>query len=321
MAPTVVWVLAGADDPGLPVLSPAPEGVVFVVGDTVERFVRAPPPDAILICWVGRRVLEPVYALARGVKWVHSRSAGVERTVFPALAESDVVMTNGRGVFSVALAEFVIGSVLYFARGFPRLLKSQVAGQWEEFDPEPVAGRTMGIVGYGDIGRAIAVRARALDVRILALRRRPQESKGDPLVDEVLPPEALPELMRRSDDVVVALPLTPETKGFVGAAAIAQMKPSAVLVNVGRGPVLDEAALVDALAARRIKGAALDVFDKEPLPADHPFWGMDNLLLSPHSADHTPGWLDDAMRAFLANLERFRRGQPLQSVVDKARGY
>jgi phosphoglycerate dehydrogenase-like enzyme len=323
MAPTVVWVLASADDPGLPALSPAPEGVAFVVGNTVERFADAPRPDAILVCWVGRRVLEPVFALAlaRGLKWIHSRSAGIEKTVFPALAESDVVMTNGRGVFSVALAEFVIGSVLYFARGFPRLLRSQAAARWEEFDPEPVAGRTMGIVGYGDIGRATAVRARALDMRILALRRRPQESNGDPLVDEVLPPEALPELMRRADDVVVALPLTPETKGFVGAAAIAELRPSAVLVNVGRGPVLDEKTLVEALAARRIKGAALDVFDQEPLPADHPFWRMDNVLLSPHTADHTPGWLDDAMRAFLQNLERFRRGQPLASVVDKARGY
>jgi phosphoglycerate dehydrogenase-like enzyme len=176
-------------------------------------------------------------------------------------------------------------------------------------------------VGYGDIGRATAVRARSLDMRILALRRRPEESKGDPLLDEVLPREALPELMRRSDDVVVALPLTPETRGFVDAAALAQMKPSAVFVNVGRGPVIDESALVAALAARRIKGAALDVFEQEPLRADHPFWRMDNLLLSPHSADHTPGWLDDAMRAFLRNLERFRRGEPLQAVVDKARGY
>src|SRR5215470_17176634 len=115
MTQTVVWVLASEGDPGLPVLSPAPDGVVFVVGDTVERFADAPPPDALLVCWVGRRVLEPVFALARGVRWVHSRSAGVEKTVFPALAESGVVMTNGRGVFSVALAEFVIGSVLYFA--------------------------------------------------------------------------------------------------------------------------------------------------------------------------------------------------------------
>jgi phosphoglycerate dehydrogenase-like enzyme len=321
MAPTVVWVLASADDPGLPALSPAPEGVVFVVGDTVEHFAKAPRPDAILLCWFGRRVLEPVFALARGVRWLHSRSAGVERSVFPALAESDVVMTNGRGVFSVALAEFVIGSVLYFARGFPRLLLNQARAKWEEFDPEPVAGRTMGIVGYGDIGRVTAVRARALDMRILALRRRPQASKGDPLVDEVLPGDALPELMSRSDYVVVALPLTPDTKGLVSAAAIARLKPSAVFINVGRGPVIDESALVEALAARRIKGAALDVFDQEPLPPDHPFWRMDNLLLSPHSADHTPGWIDDAMRAFLANLERFRRGEPLLNVVDKARGY
>ena len=122
---------------------------------------------------------------------------------------------------------------------------------------------------------------------------------------------------RRRGDV----PLTAETRGFVGEAAIAAMKPTGVLVNVGRGPVIDEAALVRALREKRIRGAALDVFDKEPLPDGHPLYGLDNLLLSPHCADNTPGWLEAAMRAFVRNLERFRRGEPLESVVDKTLGY
>jgi phosphoglycerate dehydrogenase-like enzyme len=136
-----------------------------------------------------------------------------------------------------------------------------------------------------------------------------------------LPPSELVTLVKRSDDVVVTLPLTHETRHFVGEAAIAAMKPTGVFVNVGRGPVVDEAALLRALRERRIRGAALDVFETEPLPDGSPLYGLDNLLLSPHCADNTPGWLQDAMRAFVRNLERFRRGEPLESVVDKTLGY
>jgi phosphoglycerate dehydrogenase-like enzyme len=158
-------------------------------------------------------------------------------------------------------------------------------------------------------------------MRVIGLRRRPQQGAGDPLLDEVLPLERRVELMQRSDYVVVATPLTPETRGLVGEAEIQAMKPSAVLMNVGRGPCVDEQALLRALEAGRIRGAALDVFDQEPLPAGHPFYRFDNVLLSPHCADHVPGWLDDAMALFLDNLERFRRGEPLLNVVDKRAGY
>jgi phosphoglycerate dehydrogenase-like enzyme len=156
---------------------------------------------------------------------------------------------------------------------------------------------------------------------VLALRKRPSLSGHDPLVEETLPPSELVTLVKRSDDVVVTLPLTEGTRGFVSEAAIAAMKPTGVLVNVGRGPVIDEPALVRALRERRIRGAALDVFETEPLPDGHPLYGLDNLLLSPHCADNTPGWLEDAMRAFVSNLARYRRGEPLESVVDKALGY
>src|SRR5262249_15600761 len=155
----------------------------------------------------------------------------------------------------------------------------------------------------------------------IALRKRPSLSGHDPWAEETLPPDELLTLMRRSDDVVVTTPLTDETRGLVGEAAIAAMKPTAVLVNVGRGPVIDEAALVRGVRERRIKGAALDVFETEPLPAGSPLYSLDNLLLSPHCADNTPGWLEAAMLAFVRNLERFRRGERLFSIVDKSLGY
>jgi len=321
MQEVTVWVLARAEDTALAVLGEAGPGARLVMGARPEDFRQAPPPDAILVCSMGRAALEPLLALAPGVRWIHSRSVGLDSLMFPALVERDVVLTNGRGVFSPSLAEFVIAALLYFARDFPRMLASQRRGAWEPFEPLDLAGRRLGIVGYGDIGRAVAERAHRLGMRVSALRRRPALSGADPWVEETLGAGELLSLMRGCDDVVVAAPLTPQTRGLVGEAAIAAMKPGAVLVNVGRGPVVDEPALVRALSERRIRGAALDVFETEPLPAGHPLYALDNVLVSPHCADNTPGWLEAAMRAFLANLERFRRGERLLSVVDKALGY
>jgi len=318
---TTVWVLARSRDPGLKTLERVPAGVRLVVGDTPEAFDGQPPPDAILVCSMGRELLHAVLPKAPTARWVHSRSAGIEGIVFPGLAESGVTVTNGRGVFSPSLAEWVIGAVLYFAKDFRRLVDSQRAGKWDPFPPEMVQGRWMGIVGYGDIGRAVAARARSLGMRVRALRRRAGEPPGDPVPDEMLPAERLTDLMALSDDIVVATPLTPQTRGLIGEREIRAMKPTGVLINVGRGAVIQERPLIDALRARAIRGAALDVFETEPLPAGHPFYALDNVLLSPHSADQVPGWLDDAMASFLENLDRFLAGQPLHNVVDPRRGY
>src|SRR5262245_54550549 len=271
---TSVWVLARAGDPGLRTLEPAPPGVRFVVGDQTEHFQKAPAADAIFVCSLGRRKLEPVFPLSPALRWVHSRSAGVERLLFPALVESPIPLTNGKGVFSASLAEWVIGAVHWFAKDFRRLVTLQTAREWREFAPDMVDGRTLGIVGYGDIGKATAARARALGMKILALRRRPEESRGDPLVDEILPAKDLPSLLHRSDYAVVATPLTSDTHHLVGKNEIAHLQSSAVLINVGRGAVVDEAALVEALREGRIKGAALDVFEEEPLPAKSPLWEL-----------------------------------------------
>jgi phosphoglycerate dehydrogenase-like enzyme len=319
--PVVVWVLARPDDPGLRLLEPPPEGVRFVVGWEGAAFDGAPAPDAILDCWSGPTRLAAALRRAPGVRWIHARSAGLDGVLAPEVVAHPSVLTNGRGAFSPALAEFVLAALLFFLKDLRRLVRQQEAGAWEPFDMERLEGRAVGVVGYGDIGRAVATRLRPLGVRVLALRRRPERSEGDPLVSEVFPPERLVDMAAAADDLVVAAPLTPATRGLVGREAIAAMRPTGVLVNVGRGPVVDEAALVLALEARRLRGAALDVFETEPLPRESPLWRLPNVLLSPHCADHVPGWVDEAMRVFLRQLERFRRGEPLRDPVDKSAGY
>jgi phosphoglycerate dehydrogenase-like enzyme len=246
--------------------------------------------------------------MAPRLRWIHSRSAGLDELLFPELAESAVPLTNARGVFSEILGEFVIAAVMFFAKGLRRMVRSQEAGVWDQFDTVEVAGRTMGVVGLGDIGKAAARRAEALGLRVIGVGR----ADG---------PERKHDVLARSDYVVLSAPLTPETRGFIGEAELRAMKPDAILINVGRGPLVDEAALIAALREKRIGGAALDVFDHEPLPAGHPYFALDNLLLSAHSADHTPDWQQRAMQLFLDNFERYRQGEPLRNVVDKRRGY
>ncbi|HVO09615.1 MAG TPA: D-2-hydroxyacid dehydrogenase [Vicinamibacteria bacterium] len=315
------WVLARPDDPGLRVLDPPPPGVRFVVGHHPEAFDEADAPAALLDCWAGPQLLAASLAKAPRLRWLHSRSAGLDRVLLPQVVAHPALVTSGSGPFSAALAEFVAAALFFFAKDLRRLVEDQHARAWRPAEMRMLAGQTLGVVGYGDIGRAVAARLRPFGMRVLALRRRVELSAADPLVDELVPPGRLPELMARADAVVVATPLTADTRGLVGASAIAAMKPTSVLVNVGRGPVVDEAALVSALEERRIRGAALDVFEHEPLPETHPFWRMDNVLVSPHCADHVPGWVEAAMRLFLDNLERFRRSQPLLNVADKQRGY
>lgn len=319
---TTLLVLADPGEPQLRMLDRFRESMKIVTSQRPEDFAQsAPAADAILVWSGNRELVQQVWAMAPHVRWIHSRAAGLDTLLFPALVESAVPLTNSSGVYSRSLGEFVAAAVLFFAKDFHRMKRNQAAGRWEQFDVEEAHGRTMGIVGYGDIGRAAARLAKALGMQVIALRRRPEKSDRDDLVDEALGAERLLELMARSDYVVVAAPLTPDTRGLVGATAIAAMKSTGVLVNVGRGAVIDEAALIEALRNRSIRGAALDVFEQEPLPAGHPFYGMDNLLLSPHCADHTETWIDDAMQFFTENLGRFERGEPLKNVVEKKLGY
>lgn len=322
MKSLTLLVLARPTDPHLAMLERLPGDTRIVTGDRPEAFSSAAgEADALLAWFTNRGLLERVLKMAPRVRWVHVSSAGLDSLWFPELAESSALLSNARGAFSWSLAEFALAAILFFAKGLRRLVRSQEAGTWDQFDVESVRGRTLGIVGYGDVGRAVAERARAFGMRVLALRRRPELSADDPLIERVFPAQSRLELMALSDYVVVAAPLTPETRGLVGEAEIGAMRASAVLINIGRGPVVAERALIGALEERRIRGAALDVFDEEPLPAGHPFYRLENVLLSPHCADHTVGWVAQSMEIFLDNFERFRQGLPLRNVVDKQRGY
>jgi len=322
MAALTLLVLARPTDPRLRLLERLPGETRIAAGDCAEAFRdAAPAAEAILTWFTPRALLEEVFSAAPGVRWVHSGSAGVEHVLFPALVESPVPLTNSRGVFSSSLAEFVIGVVMFFAKDFRRMVRSQQDGVWDCFDVEEAAGKMLGIIGYGDIGHTVAQRARTFGMKVEALRRRPELSRDDPLLEAVHPVSGLRELLARSDYVLVAAPLTAETRGLIGEAELRVMKPSAALINIGRGPVVAEAALIRALEQRWIRGAALDVFDQEPLPEGHAFYRLENVLLSAHCADHTPGWMDRAMELFLDNFDRFRRGEPLRNVVDKHSGY
>ena len=318
-----VLVLANPTDTQLAMLQELPPETSLAVGNSVEAFERAAPDADVIFNWGGsRELLGEVFAMAPRVRWVHSKAAGLDTMLFPALIESPVPLTNGSGVFSQSLGEFVLAAVLYFAKDFRRMVRNQMAGRWEQFDVVEVTGQTVGIVGYGDIGRAAATRLRAMGLRILAVRRQgPSLYNVDPLVDRIYSPDRRVEMIAQCDYVVAAAPLTPDTRGLIGEAEFAAMKPNAVVINVGRGPVIDEAAMVRALTEGRIKGAGLDVFDQEPLPEGHPFYRLENLLLSPHCADHTADWQEQAMRFFLQQFERYRTGEPLLNVVNKELGY
>lgn len=317
-----IVVIARPDAPSLRLLEPLKAQHTVVITDDPEELSCAVDGAQVIVSAAGNgTVLQKLWSRARQLEWIHSLSAGVENLIFPQLRDSDIPLTNARGVYKESLGEFVLAAALYFAKDFPRMLRNQRAGRWEQFDVDVLFRQTMGIVGYGEIGRAAAQRAKALGMKVYITRRRPELSASDPLADEAFPLERLEEMIRRCDYVVVSAPLTNETRGLIGEKEIAAMKPSAVIVNVGRGPVIEEAALIRALEQRRIRGAALDVFDVEPLPAGHPFWRLSNVLLSPHCADHTEGWLESSVEFFLRNFERYLKGEPLLNVVDKKAGY
>jgi phosphoglycerate dehydrogenase-like enzyme len=316
-----VVILGDPAEPVLAAMQPG-DGVRLKVGKTAADLEPELREACVLFDWQGSKAEMPnVLKAAPHLEWIHTRYAGLDRALFPELVESHIPLTNGSGVFSQSLGEFAMLGALYFAKDVPRLLRAKAARRWEVFDCDEVRKQTMGIVGYGDIGRAIARRAKALDMRVLALRRNIAPRPGDEYVDRLYPNNRLHEMLPDCDYVVVAAPLTNETKGLMGDAEFAVMKPEAIIMNVGRGPVIDEAAMIEALRSGRIRGAALDVFEIEPLPPESPLWEMDNVLLSPHCTDHTRDWIEDAANFFLEQLARWRAGQPLKNVVDKRAGY
>lgn len=323
MNDNLILVLTAPCEENIPFLAELRGAATIVVGDSAGEFAKPAAAADIILNWSGSlALLREVFLMSRRVRWVHSRSAGLEQVLFPELLASDVILTNGSGVFSPSLGEFALAAILYFAKDFRRMIRNQIAGIWEPFDVTMVSGQTLGVIGYGSIGSAVAARARALGMNVLGLRRRAsRESREESLVDQFYSSGQRLEMISRCDYLVLTLPLTEQTKGFIADAEFAAMKTNVVFINIGRGPTVDERAMIRALSDNRIRGAALDVFDQEPLPQGHPFYSMENVLLSPHCADHTPDWLDNAMRFFLAQLERFKRGDTLLNIADKALGY
>ena len=298
-----------------------PDVTVLVSNDAARVREYAPQADVIVNGTSNPPLLSAAIPPAARARWIHSLWTGVDNVLCPEVLASPLPLTNGRGVFRRPLAEWTIGAMLYFAYRMRRMVRQQQAGVWEAFTTEEIQGKTLGIIGYGGIGSTAAELARPFGMRIVALRRRPEMFGQDSLVDESFAPSQINDLMAASDYVLLATPLTDDTRGMIGAAQIAAMKPTSVLINVGRGAVVDEAALIKALDDRKIRGAALDVFAVEPLPAGHPFYRMENVLLSPHTADHVQDFIHLAVEAFLENLKRFQAGQPLMNLVDKHAGY
>lgn len=266
------------------------------------------PGAEVLLVWdFLSDAVRDAWPAADSLRWVHTASAGVDRLTFPGLLESDVTLTNSRGVFDRPMAEYVLGLVLAMAKDLPGTLAAQAHREWRHRETEPIAGRRAVVVGGGPIGRAIAglLGAVGMDVELVGRREF----------------DGLPGLLPGADWLVLAAPLTDATRGMLGATALARLRPSARVINVGRGPLVVEPDLVDALRDGRIAGAALDVFAHEPLPADSPLWTQPGVIVSPHMSGDLIGWRQELVEVFRHNLARYRAGEPLHNVVDKTLGY
>ncbi|MGD0215218.1 MAG: D-2-hydroxyacid dehydrogenase [Terriglobales bacterium] len=265
-------------------------------------------------------------AAAKKLRWLHCPAAAVHQLIFPELVNSKVVLTNAREVHGPVVAEHVIALIFALAKKIPgsvRLQEKHIWGQqilWDELPRvREVAGATVGLVGLGSIGRAVAKSARALSMRVIAVREHPE--KGREGADAVFSPAQIDEIFRQSDYVVLAAPVTASTTAIASAERLALMKPDACLINVGRGPLVDEPAIIAALRGKKMGGAALDVFPQEPLAADSPLWDAPNLLITPHTAALTDKLWERHYALFSENLRRYLNGEPLLAVVDKQKGY
>lgn len=261
--------------------------------------------------YIGSGFPRELLAAANRLKWIHTGAAGVKSLLYPEMLASDVVLTNSAGIHAEPMAETILAMILYFARGLDFAVKSQALGRWDqgpyELASSPVkeiAGQTLGIIGYGGIGRESARRAEALGMKVLRTRRDGVET-----------------ILRESDFVLIAVPATPTTRGMIGARELGWMKRSAVLINVARGEVVDEAAMIDVLGRGLLRGAALDVFEKEPLSEDSPLWMLPNALILPHISATTSRFWERQADLIVENMGRYQRGEPLRNVVDKERGY
>eukprot|EP01068_Selenidium_serpulae_P008372 Selendium_serpulae@DN496_c0_g1_i1.p1 len=315
--------------------------VKFIVGNSVAHISHAAvelgttieAPTGIIVIQKGdTQILPELMSRATSVRWVHSWFTGIDRlaplnTFRKSAPQRSLVVTNGKGAFSSSLAEWALAAVLHFAKRIPQAMSQQKEQMWKPFSPQSLRHQTMGLVGFGDIGQCTARLAKAFGMRVIALTRRGAERPGgdsNGLADELFRAEGDQrfELFRKADYVVCSLPSTEQTRHFVSHRELKAMRRSAVLVNVGRGQTVDQTALVAALRAGAIGGAALDVYEEVPVPEGDALWDSANLLMSPYCADNTPGYNDGALRVMADNLAAHLKGEGRYATeVDMDAGY
>jgi phosphoglycerate dehydrogenase-like enzyme len=292
--------------------------------------------EVLLRGFLGAEAFDRLLVRAPNLVWVHSASAGVERVLTPASRERGLLITNARGVFSRPIAEYVLMMILAISRRLPQLLELQRERTWQPLEGAELRDVTVGIVGLGSIGRAVGALATAFGCRVIATRRRTDAGTeplaagegdvdepplGEIVLDRVLGPEDLPSLLAESDFVVLAAPLTAETENMINDETLAHVKRGAWLINVARGRLVDERALLRALRDGPLGGAVLDAFREEPLPPSSPLYDLPNIIVTPHTSWSSARVLDRSVELFCDNLRRYAAGEPLLNVVDPVVGY
>lgn len=312
----VVLVLSKLEQRYLEMMRAVDPRVELAVATDAGHAAAAAPEAEVILGW---QVPPAVLERAGRLRWIHTTAAGVDDLLVPPVLEGRVLLTSSVGVHA-GLPEHVMGLVLAFSRRLHLALRNQMAHRWDRAAVigEEIAGKVMGILGLGSIGRTLAERAASFGMRVIGTKRTPEPL---PHVARVLPPDGTDEVLREADYLVIILPLTPQTRGLIDARALGLMKRTAVLINVGRGPVVREADLIAALRTETIAGAGLDVFEREPLPAESPLYDMPNVIITPHVSGASHTYYDRVIPLFCENLRRYLDGQPLRNVVDPARGY
>ncbi|MCZ4519057.1 D-2-hydroxyacid dehydrogenase [Rhodococcus ruber] len=316
MAPVLVVLHAGDLPDGLESVAEVAD-VRYATADTLADAVDG--ADALLLWDFFSPAVESAWPRCGSLKWIHIAAAGVDSLMFDELVESDVVVTNSRGVFDRPIAEFVLAQILAFAKDSERSRALQQSKIWQHRETERIDGAHAMIVGTGAIGRAIATLLSAVGMSISGVGRTAREGDGD--FGTVYASDDLVDEVARADYLVLVAPLTEQTRGLVDDSVLAAMKPGARVINVGRGELLDTEALSKHLGSGHITGAALDVFETEPLPADHPLWTAENVVLTPHMSGDASGWKQRLAEVFADNARRYFRGEPLLNVVNKRLGF
>lgn len=294
-------------------------GDIHVAHDEATLRNALPGSEILLVTDFRTEALEAAWPAADSLRWVHAASAGVDQLMFDALIDSDIPVTNAQGIFDRSIAEYVLGAILMFAKDTRNNIHYQQQRRWTHRDTESIHGKRLVVAGAGSIGREIARLCKAVGMDVIGIARRARDA--DDVFSAVHAAEDIDTHLPDADYVVVAAPLTEATEHWFDTTRFAAMAPHARFINIGRGPIVVTDDLVAALGDGSIAGAALDVFEQEPLPADHPLWALDNVLISAHMAGDFIGWREALMDQFLDNLARWRRGDDLFNQVSKRHGY